>query len=375
MKQKDAAVLNIKILLIILGVGFLTIGIVFWLVARSSGPKHPSAVMNVSAPDNSFNNHLTAKYKKTLQENDLKQVQIAEQRGNSSISTLVDDEPVSNKNNMPPQNTEYSTIAPVSQSTPKTSSFSYSDRERQNAMKMIGTLIGQWSVPRMSLQKTVTMNNTTKGTSKTASPYKASTETAPAAKKQKVLITKGTTCYAILNSVLNTDYSNTTVSATLLSCNAQGINLSGGTLFGKYKRNYDKVGVSFNLLNVNGQGYDINAIAIDEKTQQGILSGDVDHHYFARYILPSLTSIAKGWAEAGLRENTTVTTGINGTQSSQGAVSDTTKWVNAGSKAGDSLQKAVSESSKGHMISVKVIPKPNEGIGVVFLDNVVETKK
>jgi len=371
MKQnkKDAAVLNTKIFFILLVVGFLAVGITFYFIAQKNSQKAPSNVSNMSPPEKTFNTPISKKYQKTLAANDQEESKIAEATGKSAVSTLIPGEEVSD--NLPVQKRAEETHPNRPQPTPQTTN-SLSDSQRQNATKMIASLMTQWKTPSMSLGSSVSMKEpSAEQQSTTKAPTSSQTSSEPIT--PQVLITKGTVCYAVLDSVINTDYKNVLISATLVNCNSGDNKFTGGKLLGTYGQNFDKVGVSFNTLKYSNDSYKISAVAIDEKTGQGILTGSVDRHIFARYVLPTLTSIATGWAKGAGTENTTITSNVNGTTSSQGTVSDQTKAIMAASEAGKTLNQVVKDNLHGREITVKIVPKPGKGIGVVFTADV--TKK
>jgi hypothetical protein len=369
-RVKDAAILNTKIIGGVIVVGLITIIAVFFVMSSSNEEKQlKSNVANLTPPDNQFNVKIPESYRKALAENDENEMRHAVETGNSAVSTIL---PESGDNDSPQNKQQQVTVSVQTEgsgarpqnNTPKPQ---YTEEQKQNATAMISELMGQWQTPPMSLAASITLPENMDSTD----PGKESNSDASGTTiSETTLLSKGSTCYATLNSVINTDYKNVVISATLASCKSDNVDFSGGTLLGKYERNYDKVGVTFDALKYKNTSYNINAIAIDENTQQGLLSGDVDRHMMARYVLPTLTAIATGWASASQRENTTVTTNINGTTASQGAVSDQDKYFEAGASAGKALNDVVKDSLNGRTITVAIDPKPGQGIGVVFLADI-----
>jgi hypothetical protein len=371
-RVKDAAILNTKIVGGVIVVGLITIIAVFFVMSSSNEEKQlKSNVANMTPPDNQFNVKVPESYRKALAENDEKEMRHAVETGNSAVSTILpesgDNDSSQNRQQQVPVSVQTEGSGAIPQNnTPKPQ---YTEEQKQNATAMISALMGQWQTPPMSLAASISLPEDVNSTNP-GEGSNSDTSTSGITTPETMLLSKGSTCYATLNSVINTDYKNVVISATLASCKSENIDFSGGTLLGKYERNYDKVGVTFDALKYKNTSYSISAIAIDENTQQGLLSGDVDRHMMARYVLPTLTAIASGWASASQRENTTVTTNINGTTASQGAVSDQDKYFEAGAAAGKALDDVVKDSLNGRTITVEIDPKPGQGIGVVFLADI-----
>lgn len=208
------------------------------------------------------------------------------------------------------------------------------------------------------------------GGQQTAASGSAQTQkTTPTPPQATALIEKGTMCYAVVESHINSDEAKAMVSGTLASC--QGVNgksFNGARIFGNIERSGESVVVKFTTMNAAKKGYTIDAVAFDEQTGRGALSGEVDRHTFVRYWLPAITEIMAGWGAASSRDNTSTTINIGSTTTTQGELSDKSKFAMAIGKSGETVNKIVQDAYKGKEVTVQ-IPK-GVGVGVLFLGDV-----
>lgn len=201
-------------------------------------------------------------------------------------------------------------------------------------------------------------------TGSTTAKEQASATVAPT-----VLIEKGTMCYAVIESYINSDEQKAMVSGTLASCEgSKGKTYTGGRIFGNIERSGESVVVRFTTMNHAKKGYTIDAVAFDEKTGRGALSGDVDRHTFVRYWLPAITEIMAGWGAASSRDNSSTTVNLTGATTSQGEISDKSKFAVAIGKSGETVNKIIQDSYKGKEITVQI--PSGVGVGLLFLGNV-----
>jgi type IV secretory pathway VirB10-like protein len=233
---------------------------------------------------------------------------------------------------------------------------------------MMKELNVQWALPTQAIafsgKERAQANNSATGSA--TNKEQTSAATAPAA---TVLIEKGTMCYAVIESFINSDEQKAMVSGTLASCEgARGKLYNGARIFGNIERSEESVLVRFTTMNHAKKGYTIDAVAFDEMTGRGALSGDVDRHTFVRYWLPAITEIMAGWGAASSRDNSSTTINLTGATTSQGEISDKSKFAVAIGKSGETVNKIAQDSLKGKEITVKI---PNGvGVGLLFLGNV-----
>lgn len=228
-------------------------------------------------------------------------------------------------------------------------------------------LNNQWALPQQAIA--FSGKDSLSATAAPAAAVSATGSTAPPVPAAAVLIEKGTMCYAVIESYINSDESKAMVSATLASC--QGVkekSFNGARVFGNIERSGETVVVHFTTMNLAKKGYSIDAVAFDEKTGRGALSGDVDRHTFVRYWLPAITEIMGGLGAASMRDNTSTVTSLSGTTTSQGELSDKSKFLFAIGKGGETVNKVVQDSYKGKEITVKI--PSGIGVGILFVGNV-----
>ncbi|MET3132766.1 intracellular multiplication protein IcmE [Oxalobacteraceae bacterium GrIS 1.11] len=174
---------------------------------------------------------------------------------------------------------------------------------------------------------------------------------------------------AILETEIDTD-ENSIVSAFIPSRD-----YAGAKLFAMgYKRINNTVDLSFTSMKWKGRSYKINAKALDKDSLRSALSGEVNHRYFSRIIIPAL---AMGLGRAGQlfeqADTQTVVTPFGTVVRSQsgppsGKAVAGTILGGAAQQAGQVLsQEAAQEPVK------QVIVARNETIGILFLEPVLST--
>jgi len=128
----------------------------------------------------------------------------------------------------------------------------------------------------------------------------------------EILRPAGSMLYAVTRHRMNTDYGKDVI-VDLVGLQPEDP-LFGGRLIGAYELKYDNMVVEFSKLVLpTGELLDVKAIALDPKTADAGIGGDVDHHYWYRYGGLFLASLLEGTAEAmgdtGTREESTSITG------------------------------------------------------------------
>lgn len=386
-KMNEQAKVNLKIVgLVICGLLALTAVVTYFLFGREAAKQQvvmpqtgPSVGGGVGATQEATQND---EYRKRLDELNQQNAEAAKKSGGAAMPTLTpqlnggrpansagaganEDLPGGGHYNVPPPPADGGQAgagAPVyGQAAP---------RERENrARAVMQELDQQWKLPD---QKYVSFDRgSNSGQASQPAAGGGQTQAPPPAPGGggNIMIEKGTMCYAVIESAINTDNDKAMVSGVLASCHGKnGESYNGGRVYGNIERSGESVLVRFNLLNYAKKGYSINAIAFDEKSGSGALSGNVDRHTFVRYWLPAITEIMAGWGQASARENTTTTVNLSGSTTNQGELSDKSKIAVAIGKGGEIVSKILQESLKGKEITVEV-PK-GVGVGVLFLGDV-----
>lgn len=145
--------------------------------------------------------------------------------------------------------------------------------------------------------------------------------------------------------------------------------LAGAFLIGSIKQQDDGLQIFFSLMRLGDKTYDIDAIALDEKTSTNAMDAKVDRRYLERWVIPIATATLGGYAAATARPTTTVFQSATGNVvSNEPASSEQARG--AGIAAGMSvLQKEVDkEAAKPYQIKLDA----NTPIGILFRKPVVE---
>jgi len=141
-----------------------------------------------------------------------------------------------------------------------------------------------------------------------------------------------------------------------------------------YKRINNAVDITFNFMVWNGHTYHVNAKAVDQKTMRTSLSGEVNHRYDSRILLPA---IANGLAKAGQlyeqADTQTMTTPFGGIiQSRNGPPSSSAvKGTVIGGMASEAGQ--VLRSDAAQLPPKQVLVPRGETIGIRFIESVHST--
>jgi hypothetical protein len=126
---------------------------------------------------------------------------------------------------------------------------------------------------------------------------------APDAKK-KIIVTAGTIAYAQLINDLNSDVKGPALAQVLSGP------FEGGRAIGSFSKQEEYLTLNFTHIIKDGVSYGVSAIALDENTTLTGINSDVDHHYFARIVVPAAANFIKGYAQAASQpEQTQNTTG------------------------------------------------------------------
>jgi len=176
---------------------------------------------------------------------------------------------------------------------------------------------------------------------------------------------------AILDTEIDTD-ENSIVSAFMPSGDYEGAKVFAMG----YKRVNNTVDMTFTFMKWKGHTYKINAKALDKDSLRSALSGDVNHRYFSRIIIPAL---AMGLGRAGQlfeqADTQTVVTPFGTVVRSQSGP-PSGKAV-TGTILGGAAQQAgqVLTQDAAQMPVKQVIVARHETIGVMFLEPVFATSE
>ncbi|MDD3182867.1 MAG: hypothetical protein PHD48_08715, partial [Alphaproteobacteria bacterium] len=154
---------------------------------------------------------------------------------------------------------------------------------------------------------------------------------ATSARADTVLVPSGTVNYAQLLMEANSD-----IPGPILAQILSGP-LAGGRAIGRFEVKNDFLVMSFNLVNLKGKEYAINALALDPDTTLGGLATEVNHRYFSRILLPAAGEFISAFGQA-LSETDVSTTVADGAVLQDQAKKGAKEALYSGlGKAGDTM--------------------------------------
>ncbi len=154
----------------------------------------------------------------------------------------------------------------------------------------------------------------------------AASEAAQARETPKTIVSAGTVSYAQLITEANSD-----VPGPILAQIVSGP-LAGARAVGQFQvanGNADYLVLQFNLANLKGKDYALNAIALDPDTTLGGMATEVNQRYFTRVVLPAAAGFLQGFGSALGQGNSSIST--NGTTT---IVSQSGKGISQGAFTG-----------------------------------------
>lgn len=178
------------------------------------------------------------------------------------------------------------------------------------------------------------------------------------------VIKAGTIMFAVLDSAINSDETNTPVMATIVSGD-----LKGAKLLGQFTRVDKRLLLNFNMINVPSfsKSFAANVVAIDPNTARTAMSGYVDNHYLLRYGSLFASSFLSGVSQGIQQQNTTSSCLGPFCVTSHGGMSPTDYvWLGLG-KTGE--QYASNMSSNFNRPPTVQIPG-GVGMGLLFMSDV-----
>lgn len=144
---------------------------------------------------------------------------------------------------------------------------------------------------------------------------------------------------------------------------------AGGYALGKFQIAPDDVHLilTFSTLSYGGRTYSVSAVAVDPQSQVSGVTGDIDHHFFVRYVMPGAVGFLQGAVNI-LKANQTVV--MNGTTSTVAGPQLSTAQLALlmGSSAADRLQEATTPHGVLSLPEVKIAP--GSGLGFLLLKSV-----
>ncbi len=181
--------------------------------------------------------------------------------------------------------------------------------------------------------------------------------------EQEMLIPAGEIEYGQIITQANSD-----IPGPVLAEIASGP-LSGARVIGNFTLKDKYLVLTFSKAVVNRKEYAINAIAVDPATTLTGVATDVNNHYFTRVFLPGAAKFIEGWAEAAVKQGTSVT--VNGE-----TVATTQDELNTGDELLAGFEETAGEiadildDQDDRQITVKVAPGTR--VGLLFLDSLYQ---
>jgi len=358
--------------LVLIGIFVLIamVAVVISVARLSSKSSSPSAVSPI-VPMQGAQTQTTPAYVDALKERDKQQLANAETSGGSAIpSAVATASAAQDSTKQRPQNGNSMSDAHMTEiRNEEQAQYKSNVAEFSEA---IAALKKQWRPddPEIGQQVDFKQKKSVEKTSMQISPGQSASSVQASQSPSEMLIDKGKTCFAVLNSKINTD-SPGMIMGTLTECSSHGHDLKGGVIYGNFTRTGEAVALTFNLLNVAGKGYTINAVAIDQDTASSVINGQVDNHVLVRYGLPFLTALVAGYGQAAAQANTFTTIGVGGVTTMQGALSSKQMLaaaVGKGAMAASQTLNTALQQDQNPTVTIDNHP----GIGILFLANVNE---
>ncbi len=182
---------------------------------------------------------------------------------------------------------------------------------------------------------------------------------------EEIIIPAGTIEYGQLLIEANTD-----APGPVLAMIASGP-LSGSRLLGSFEETKELLTLNFDTIVIDGVSHSIDAIALDPGTTLPALATDVDHHYFARVVLPTAAAFIEGAAAAIANSGLTSVTVEGGSAVETTADADTGEEIASGiQEAGQELSQIIDEAVDE--IEVTVVIESGTPIGILFVEAVTE---
>ena len=180
--------------------------------------------------------------------------------------------------------------------------------------------------------------------------------------KADVIVPAGNIAYGQLLNELNSDIRGPVLVHVLSGP------FEGGRALGQFTMQDEYLVLTFSAIVKDAVYYEIDGIALDEKTTLTGHQSDVDRHYFTRIILPAAAEFISGYASAVAETGTTTTTTAGGGVVQDDPEPDATEEVYKGvEEAADTVAEILDENSS-RPITVKL--HKGTTMGILFLKSV-----
>lgn len=265
----------------------------------SEVPKLPS-VQNPTLADAKAS---TPVYDKLIQEQNQREAEKAKQEGGSAVPVMRGG--TEQKTAAQPQPQQ----APAPQPLPSQGQDNHEEEQKrqqaiaaraQSMKNQVNLLIAAWAPKEHTNLPVVGKDGQRNDAQTQAQAVAASTAATTATATRPPLKKAGDTCYAQLDTAVNTDEPSP-VTATIMQCGE----LNQSKIVGKIEvaQNAQKAVLRFTNINVPGQATSLpmDGVAIDEGTRRTALASDVDNHYFLRYGSLFASAFLSGFGEALLK--------------------------------------------------------------------------
>ncbi len=283
-----------KVLIVGVTVALLAIGYIVATYRDASAAKQSSAVAIQSshgtpAPESEHYGDVLNRYNKI-------NAASAEEKGETYVSVLS-----SRSNAVPeqsaaeaPQQTQHAPVpvqqvAPANAPSPAPRVHQFDQRQNDRINEQAQGLMINWTAISHTESRASEVDTPARAAEAahgTAPPHVATAHTTP----QK-LLEEFVPIPAILKTEIDTDES------SIVSAFIPGGEYAGAELFAMgYKRINNTVDLTFTSMKWKGHSYTINAKALDKVSLRSALSGEVNHRYFTRIVVPAL---ALGLGRAG----------------------------------------------------------------------------
>ncbi len=180
--------------------------------------------------------------------------------------------------------------------------------------------------------------------------------------KDKVIVAAGSILYAQLLNELNSDVEGPALAAILSGP------FRGGRALGTFERKEEYLTLTFDKIIKEGVVYRVDGIALDEDTTLPAHQSDVDHHYWARVILPAAAAFIQGYASAVAETGTeTTTTAGGGVATSEPEPDAKEEMLKGVESAAGTISSSMEEESD---VEITVVVAKGTTMGILFMDSI-----
>jgi len=178
----------------------------------------------------------------------------------------------------------------------------------------------------------------------------------------QVIVSSGDIAYAQLLTAINSDIKGPALAQILSGP------FAGGRVIGKVDVKSEYIIIKFNRIIKDTVSYSISGIALDENTTLAGQATDVDHHYFARVILPAAARFVEGYGSAVAETGNTVTQIAGGGQAIAQPKPDAKESIYKGVEEASKVVSEMLEDGADRPITVHIAKGTT--MGIFFIDSV-----